>query len=226
MNILQQLKLNFVKNIYATHNNSFKIKRALAEVFNILKNTNSLGLNVGSGNSKLHPSIINLDIYPFENVHCCSDAVNLPFKNHTFDLVISQETLEHIRDPNLVLGEIYRVLKKKGILYLQLPFIIGYHPGPADFWRFTKEGIEELVIKNDFNILKIEIAVGPATGFYRIIVEFGAVLISSLFPKGYLLFKGMFALLFYPIKLLDIFMIHSKNSDRIAGGYYIIAEKK
>ncbi len=32
-----------------------------------------------------------------------------------------------------------------GTLYVQLPLVIGHHPGPTDFWRFTREGIVHVV---------------------------------------------------------------------------------
>ena len=38
--------------------------------------------------------------------------------------------------------ECYRILKNDGKIYFQVPFIVGYHPGPTDFYRFTKEGIK------------------------------------------------------------------------------------
>ena len=45
-----------------------------------------------------------------------ADARKLPFKNGFFDAVICVETLEHIPNHQLVVKEIYRVLKEKGIL--------------------------------------------------------------------------------------------------------------
>ena len=45
-----------------------------------------------------------------------ADAHKLPFKNKYFDLVICTETLEHVTNPQGVLSEIKRVLKKDNIL--------------------------------------------------------------------------------------------------------------
>lgn len=43
-----------------------------------------------------------------------ADAHKLLFKDKSFDLIICTETLEHVIDPQKVLGEMKRVLKKNG----------------------------------------------------------------------------------------------------------------
>ena len=47
------------------------------------------------------------------------DAVSLPFKNNSFDLVFSHNMLHHIIDPHVALHEMYRVLKKDGALAIR-----------------------------------------------------------------------------------------------------------
>lgn len=50
-----------------------------------------------------------------------ADAKNLPFKNNTFNTVLSVSTLEHIRNVDRVLSETFRVLKPKGTLVFTVP---------------------------------------------------------------------------------------------------------
>jgi glycosyltransferase involved in cell wall biosynthesis/ubiquinone/menaquinone biosynthesis C-methylase UbiE len=45
-------------------------------------------------------------------------AENLPFPDGSFDGVISLQVLEHVRNPEAVLQEVYRVLKPGGFMYL------------------------------------------------------------------------------------------------------------
>ncbi|CAN2039108.1 hypothetical protein GMMP15_1040015 [Candidatus Magnetomoraceae bacterium gMMP-15] len=215
----------FVSKIYATHNNSPLVKKALNKCLALL-DERKIGLNVGSGTTILHSSVINLDIAFGPAINCCGRAEYLPFSDNCFSLVISQETIEHVRYPNLAINEMYRVLKDNGILYLQVPFIIGYHPGPTDFWRFTKEGIREMVEQAGFICEEVDIAVGGGTGMYRIAVEFIAVLFSQVFAQLYIPIKGLAALLLFPLKWLDPILSRGNQVDRIAGGYYVIAKKK
>ena len=212
----------FVKSVYATHNQSPKIVEAVHRLLNQL-GSGSRGLNVGAGSSKLHPSLINVDIVPGPTIKVCASVEQLPFPDERFDLVVSQELLEHVRDPFRAMQEMRRVLKPGGVLYCQLPFIIGYHSGPTDFWRFTREGIRELAERANFKCLEVELAVGAGTGFYRIAVEFLAVFASRFASLLYLPAKGTFALLLYPLKWLDSFLNHSSEVDRISGGYLVIA---
>jgi len=52
---------------------------------------------------------------------CCGIGENLPFKDESFDLVVSFQVLEHTQDPKQVLSEAIRVLKPRGHLYFVIP---------------------------------------------------------------------------------------------------------
>src|SRR6266478_647957 len=115
------LRRRFVSSVYATHNNSRPIRSALGHCLSLL-NSESRGLAVGAGSTKLHPAVINLDLVWGETIDVCASAEHLPFPDEVFDLVLSQEVLEHVRDPFQAMSEMKRVLRKGGILYCQVPF--------------------------------------------------------------------------------------------------------
>lgn len=48
-------------------------------------------------------------------------SVKIPFKNNSFDLVLSSESIEHVLNPDTFLKEIYRVLKPGGIILITTP---------------------------------------------------------------------------------------------------------
>jgi len=68
------------------------------------------------------------------------DAHVIPFADQTFDGVIIQAVLEHVVNPFRCVEEIWRVLKKNGIIYSDTPFMQQVHEGRYDFTRFTHLG--------------------------------------------------------------------------------------
>ena len=50
-----------------------------------------------------------------------TDLQCLPFKDNSFDMVISMSVLEHLQDPERVFHEFSRVLRPKGMVILQTP---------------------------------------------------------------------------------------------------------
>lgn len=222
--MINRIRQLYVRHIYADHNSSAPVRRALDGVISAIA-PGQRGLNIGAGATRLHSQIENLDIFAGSNIDHIGTVEALPFGDNLFDIVITQETLEHVADPKKAIFEIARVLKSGGLLYCQLPFIIGYHPGPQDFWRFTKEGMRELLRRSGLVVIRIEVAVGGATGYYRVSVEFWSILFSLGWGPLYKLLKALFALLLYPIKWLDFIFNKGPEKDRIAGGYFLVAQK-
>lgn len=54
---------------------------------------------------------------------CYLDTEKFPFNNNYFNVVTCLDVIEHIKNPNFLLSEIYRVLEKEGILILSTPNI-------------------------------------------------------------------------------------------------------
>jgi SAM-dependent methyltransferase len=214
----------FVRKVYADHDDSPEVRRAIKECLDDLQ-PNEIGLQIGSAGTRLHPSVLNLDLVYNSHLDCCARAESLPFKDECFSLELSQEVLEHVQDLPSAVREMYRVLREGGRVYCQVPFTIGYHPGPTDFWRFTREGIREIFEQAGFVFEDMGITVGPCVGWYRITIEFTAVLAGGLTEKLYYPVKALMALLLYPIKLLDPLLLRTKQADRIAGGYFVIMRK-
>jgi SAM-dependent methyltransferase len=55
-----------------------------------------------------------------DEAYCC-DAAQMPFENGEFDLAFSDYVFEHLRDPHVVIQEIYRILKPNGYFLLRTP---------------------------------------------------------------------------------------------------------
>jgi len=81
------------------------------------------------------------ELYPDVNFQLAS-ATSLPFPDHSFDLAICVETLEHIPDTQLAIQEINRVLKPGGKLIIIDKNIRSFHHLyfiPTALWKWWRE---------------------------------------------------------------------------------------
>lgn len=212
------------RTFWSTYHDSTVVRRELAALLAHIGD-GQRALNIGSGESDLHSEVINLDVDPSEHTDCLGDALALPFEHSSFQLVLSQETLEHVADPFQAVREMGRVLKQGGVLYLQVPFVLGYHPDPEDYWRFTHSGVRRLIEQAGLSCERVEPSLAAGTGVHRILVEFMAGVAARLVPQAYRPVKGAVAILFYPLKWMDGWLRSGSQRDRIAGGYFGIGRK-
>lgn len=86
----------------------------------------------------------------------------LPIESEMADTVISLSVMEHLREPQIMLNEAYRILKPAGSIVLQVPFMWWVHEAPYDYFRYTRYGLQYMFEKAGFK----EINVYPQTGFW------------------------------------------------------------
>jgi len=109
-------------------------------------------LDIGARNAPYMPMIphtkyMTLDISRENKPDIVSDAHDIKWKSNYFNTVIATEVLEHCYNPQKVVDEIYRILKKDGACILSTRFIYPYHPDPKDFYRFTNDSLKYLFKK-------------------------------------------------------------------------------
>ena len=61
----------------------------------------------------------------------------LPVPDHSFDVVLCTQVLEHTSDPALAVRELARVVAPGGRVLASTHGTAVYHPAPNDFWRWT-----------------------------------------------------------------------------------------
>ena len=180
-------------------------------------------LDLGAGTRRRAPNVINLEIEMTPEVDVIADGHALPFSDATFDAVISEAVLEHVRAPNLVVAEIYRVLKSGGHICVAVPFLQGYHAAPHDYQRWTVPGIVELCAA--FSELERGPCAGPTTSLHWIFREYVGLVCSFgslLLAKAISLIVGWVT---FPLLLLDVPLSLHKDAHILASAVYFVGKK-
>ena len=92
-------------------------------IFCLKKGYDAFGVDISWEKAKFHTLRVQRKNYPkfWIERFILSWGENLPFKSESFDLVYSNQVIEHVKDPEKCISEIFRVLKKGGILYIRAP---------------------------------------------------------------------------------------------------------
>ena len=83
------------------------------------------------------------------------DGKLMPFGDASFDCILCIEVLEHSEDPRLLISEIARVIKPRGIVLLTVPWSARLHHLPHDYHRFSRECLRMLFEQNGFDDIEI-----------------------------------------------------------------------
>src|SRR4051794_21520287 len=121
-----------------------------------------VALDVGGGRGELEAPLrqrgwtyVNVDIGVATGPRAVvGDAGRLPFRDGSFGLVASNDSLEPFAAPARALGEIRRVLRPDGQLVAWVPFLHPFHGD--DFYRYTPVGLQFLFAQAGLQIEEIE----------------------------------------------------------------------
>lgn len=109
--------------------------------------------------------------------HVYYDGKSIPFQDEHFDSLFCSEVMEHVFEPDLILSEINRVLKKGAHCIFTIPFVWEEHEKPYDYARYTSFGFRFLLEKNGFEIIEV---VKSGT-FFEVMCQQSLVFIETLF---------------------------------------------
>lgn len=182
-------------------------------------------LNLGSGIKIIREDVINIDFYPFANIDIVADITKLPFKDNSIDVIICESVLEHVKNPLVIIKEIERVLKIGGLVYLSVPFIAGFHSSPNDYYRWSNQGIKELMGQG-FIEEEIGIRNGPTSAMLSIVNEWISILFSFGSKSIHQVLLMILTIITFLLKIPDYFIYKFSTSQNIAFGFYYIGRKK
>lgn len=121
-------------------------------------------------------SYVGMDLQHNDNYQNCPDllwdGLAIPLPDHSVDCAMATEVLEHCPEPDVVISEIFRVLKPGGIFFFTIPFLWPLHDLPHDQYRYTPFAIARHLEKAEFHRLQLrsmggwERSLGQMLGLY------------------------------------------------------------
>ncbi|MDB5224834.1 MAG: hypothetical protein JWO43_456 [Candidatus Adlerbacteria bacterium] len=125
----------------------------------------------------------------------------LPYADNAADTVLMCNILEHVFNYNFLVGEATRILRGGGQLIGFVPFWVGYHPDPRDYFRYTPEALTNIFAAAGLN----DIVITPV-GSSPILANYNTIMLS--FPKfvrpALYLWYRMFDKLFVALRPISV----------------------
>jgi SAM-dependent methyltransferase len=181
-------------------------------------------VNLGSGNTRIHERVVNLDATPYDEVDLVCDIADLPLEDASVDVVFNISVLEHLPDPETVLAEIRRVLRPGGWIYTDVPFIVGYHASPGDYHRWTDDGVRAL--HRGFETDRIVINGGPSSALLWVFQEWAALAFSFGSRRLHTALYLMLMVLTFPFKFFDVLLRHHPLARHVSSCFIYTGRKR
>lgn len=177
--------------------------------------------DIGAGGRKITPDTYTIDGFVTENTDTVCDIHHIPLPDESFDCIFCTGTLEHVEDPAQAMSEIYRLVKKGGIVHIEVPFMQGFHADPHDYWRWTIPGLRLFCTRAGLTELECGTHIGPASALNWVLNE----CVACLCGNGR--FGNAVAALFrfIPLKYLDYILVSKGSAARVASGIYFVGRK-
>lgn len=180
-------------------------------------------LNLGSGNTSLGPQVVNVDQTSYDEVDLVCDIAQLPIQDNSIDGVFNISVLEHVPAPDRVVAEIFRVLRPSGFVYTDVPFVVGYHASPDDYWRWTHQGVR--LLHKDFETVQLVTNGGPTSALLWAFQEWVAIVLSLGSRRLHLVIYLVVLCLTFPLKFLDAFLKHNPLARNVSSCFIFVGRK-
>lgn len=158
----------------------------------------------------------------------CNINEKIPVTDDIYDYILCSEVLEHVYNPNNVICEMSRILKKNGLIFITAPQCGGEHMLPHNYFNYLGPGLEYLLKKNNLEPIKI---FKPAGAFHLI----GNVL-NKIFNNLFSFKNNKTKYIFFSLELcfrvilyfINIFLFYLDKVDKKktwCQHYFVIAKK-
>jgi SAM-dependent methyltransferase len=154
-------------SVFSTQGLWYSLRRHFVDQFQLanIKHFTGRVIDIG-GNKTKKRGLFNIEKYDLDVVYANyvtdkepdvqADPMDLPFRDASFDSALCAELLEHVRNPERVVHEAFRVLRPGGMLMGTVPFMMKIHGDPSDYGRYTSHYWQELLAEVGFENVVIE----------------------------------------------------------------------
>jgi SAM-dependent methyltransferase/glycosyltransferase involved in cell wall biosynthesis len=140
----------------ARHANEHLSNPLPPEALELIRSTDGFVLNLSAGGTDTRrANVIEAEYAIFRNTDVVADAHQLPFRDESFEAVVSLNAFEHYRDPVRAAQEIWRVLKPGGRLLLRTAFLQPIHEEPFHFFNCTRYGLEQWLANFEIDDIRV-----------------------------------------------------------------------
>lgn len=150
-------------------------------------------------------------------------SFKLPFGDETYGHTVSFQVIEHHQQPSILIEEMKRITKRKGLIIISAPFFWPIHEKPNDYFRFSYFGLYELAKRNDLEVLEVK----QQGGFF---VMLSSMINSFVFENKSRLFQLVLLVIFYlPFQLfqyISILLDFIFKTKRFTLNYVAVFKKK
>ncbi|MEZ4791842.1 MAG: class I SAM-dependent methyltransferase [Flavobacteriales bacterium] len=80
----------------------------------------------------------------------------IAFPDASFDTIVLSDVLEHIRRPEELIREMYRILAPGGRVIMNVPYYYGLHEQPFDYYRYTQYALRAMTEDAGFKVEELE----------------------------------------------------------------------
>lgn len=156
--------MNLLNRLLDFNSSRYRLQQENA-AFAALVPSRALVLDAGAGDAPYkslfqHAQYESADFQKVDKEYASStyicDLKSIPVEDCRFDFIIFNQVMEHLPEPQIVLAELYRVLKVGGQIIYTGPLFYEEHEQPYDFYRYTQFGLRHLFISAGFVIDRLD----------------------------------------------------------------------
>jgi SAM-dependent methyltransferase len=139
-------------------------------------------LDLGCGNNKDKGSIgADISRDSKADVVCDLNRYPLPFKNDSFDQVVSKQVFEHLQDVDKLMCEIHRIVRDRARIRVYVPHFSCFYSyaDPSHKRTFSVFAFDKIARNCGFNLVSRKIT------FHRAHRRFGIQILANRFPVAY-----------------------------------------